>query len=54
MKALGGHLSTIVLLNDHMDVVRGDIVRGSYVISALLCVTLDGKMVVMGFFGGCY
>ena len=26
----------------------------SYVISALLCVTLDVQMVVIGFCGGCY
>ena len=26
----------------------------SYVMRGILCVTLDGQMVVMGFCGGCY
>ena len=41
---------------------RGDFVSSSniypredwYVMRGILCVTLDGQMLVMGFYGGCY
>ena len=29
-------------------------VQSNYVATRVLCVTLDGQMVVMGFCGGCY